>query len=75
MAPFSVTGDRCKGRARVGLMMTSVWDVSVGQPRKVFHADMGIKVRWFHEREVVAGYLGEDLGLRRVSVGVTFMDC
>ena len=51
-AQFSVTGDT-GGGAGVGFVMMSTWDVSVGQPGKAFCLEMGIKVRWPHERGVV----------------------
>lgn len=40
--------------------------------REGVHVEMGTEIRWFHEKEVVPGYLGECLGLRVLSVDVPF---
>lgn len=41
-----------------------------GTTGKVFCPEMGLQVRWFHETEVVAEYLGGSLVLRCGSIGV-----
>lgn len=45
-----------------------------GTAGKVFYLEMDVKVRRFHDREVVPGYLRESPSLRCVSVDVYFMD-
>lgn len=65
VSPFSMTGHG--KRSSAGVDDNTTLGCVCGTTGKAFYLEMGMKVAWSHEREVVPGYPGESLSLRCVS--------